>query len=67
MTKPPGRDEAALRRWKVLLVVSGLFLVGFGISQVMQGNVGNGLGMVFVPVVVVSVLLVLIHRGGDRP
>ena len=42
-------------------------LVGFRISELMRGNVGNGFGMVLVPVGVVCVLLVLIHRGGDRP
>ncbi|HSH58840.1 MAG TPA: hypothetical protein VK988_04195 [Acidimicrobiales bacterium] len=58
-------DQATVRRWKSLLLVSGLFLAGFGVWQMTLGNVGNGLGMIAVPAVVVSVLLLLINRRGD--
>jgi hypothetical protein len=65
MTNAPERNEGIVRRWKTVLVLSGLFLAGFGVWQVLLGNIGNGVGMIIVPGVVTTVLLTLITRRGN--
>ncbi len=42
-------------------MVSGLAVVAFGVWQVALGNVGNGLGMILVPVITVTLLLILLR------
>jgi hypothetical protein len=66
MSKPPEGRDAEVRRWKIILVLSGVFLAGFGVWEVVRGNVGNGLGMIVVPAVVVVLLLILLGRRSRR-
>jgi hypothetical protein len=63
MSKPPDGTDAEVRRWKTILVLSAVFLGGFGVWEVVRGNVGNGLGMIVVPVVVVLLLTLLGRRS----
>jgi hypothetical protein len=63
MSKPPDGTDAEVRRWKTILVLSAVFLAGFGVWEVERGNVGNGLGMIVVPVVVVLLLTLLGRRS----
>jgi hypothetical protein len=66
MSKPPDGTDAEVRRWKTILVLSAVFLAGFGVWEVVRGNVGNGLGMIVVPAVVVVLLLTLLGRRSRR-
>jgi hypothetical protein len=62
MSKRPDSTEPKVWQWTILLVLSGSFLVGFGVWQVLQGNVRNGVGIIVVPAVVAILLLILIFR-----
>lgn len=61
MAEGTAQNARTLRRWKVFLVVSGLAVLAFGVWQVALGNVGNGLGMILVPAITVTLLLILLR------